>query len=88
VDSDATGVSRDDLMLRLKAQGIGTGLHYPAIHLSRFYAKRYGWARGDFPHAEYISDRIISLPLFPDMTEADQDRVVAAVAEICGAIRT
>jgi dTDP-4-amino-4,6-dideoxygalactose transaminase len=88
VDSDATGASRDDLMLRLKAKGIGTGLHYQAIHLSSFYGKRYGWTRGDFPNAEYISNRIISLPLFPDMTEADQDRVVAAIADILGAART
>lgn len=79
VNTEITGVSREEFMLGLKSEGIGTGLHYQAVHLSRFYAKRFGWKRGDFPNAEFISDRIVSLPLFPDMTEQDQDRVVAAV---------
>ena len=86
VEADASGASRDDLMLCLRERGMGTGLHYQAIHLSSFYAKRYGWTRGDFPNAEYISDRVVSLPQFPDMTEADQDRVVVALAAIFGEV--
>jgi len=87
VVGETTGCTRDETMLRLKEKHIGTGLHYQAVHLSSFYAKRYGWTRGDFPNAEFISDRIISLPLFPEMTETDQDRVVGALAEIVGGAR-
>ncbi len=74
--------TRDLLMERLKAENIGTGLHYQAVHLSRFYQKRFGFQRGDFPEAEFISDRILSLPLFPAMTDADQERVITALKKL------
>jgi dTDP-4-amino-4,6-dideoxygalactose transaminase len=82
VNIDETGFSRDEFMARLKEHDIGTGLHYQAVHLSSYYEKRWGFRRGDFPEAEFISDRIVSLPLFPLMTEADQDRVVEAMRKV------
>jgi dTDP-4-amino-4,6-dideoxygalactose transaminase len=69
-------------MAGMKARNIGTGLHYRAAHLYPYYRDRYGFQRGDFPNAETISDRIVSLPLFPAMTEADQDRVIAAMDDL------
>lgn len=82
VNPAATQVTRDELMVKLKSEQIGTGLHYQAIHLGSFYQKNYGYRRGNFPHAEFISDHVLSLPLFPDLAEADQDRVIAAVKRI------
>ena len=82
VEPGAAGMSRDELMARLKDRGIGTGLHYRAPHLSTYYEKRWGWRRGDFPGAELVSDRILSLPLFPLMTDADHDRVVGALRAV------
>ncbi|MEO0795313.1 MAG: DegT/DnrJ/EryC1/StrS aminotransferase family protein [Verrucomicrobiota bacterium] len=79
---DTLGMTRDEVMAALKAQGIGSGLHYQAPHLSSYYRDEFGYQRGDFPGAEDLSDRIISLPLFPDMTEADQDRVIAALRSL------
>ncbi|MGE9295396.1 MAG: DegT/DnrJ/EryC1/StrS family aminotransferase [Puniceicoccales bacterium] len=76
---EALDMSRDDVMAALKAEGIGTGLHYQAPHLSTYYRDKWGYQRGQFPHAEDISDRIVSLPLFPSMTNADQDRVLRAI---------
>ena len=72
-------ISRETFMECMKADGIGIGLHYQAVHLSRYYRETFGFRAGDFPHAEFICDRIVSLPLFPGMTNADQDRVVAAM---------
>jgi dTDP-4-amino-4,6-dideoxygalactose transaminase len=66
-------------MERMKAEGIGIGLHYQAVHLSGYYREKFGFRPGDFPHAEFICDRIVSLPLFPGMTDADQERVVHAM---------
>ena len=83
VDIDRLGFSRDDFMQRLKQHDIGTGLHYQAIHLSTYYTEKWGFHRGDFPEAEFVSDRIVSLPLFPLMTKKDQDRVVAALEKVC-----
>lgn len=77
-----TGISRDQLMTELKAHNIGSGLHYQCAHLYPYYQEKYGFQRGDFPHAEAIGDSILSLPLFPLMTETDQDDVVSALTAI------
>jgi dTDP-4-amino-4,6-dideoxygalactose transaminase len=71
-------VARSAFMQELKDRGIGTGVHYPAMHLFTLY-RRLGWKEGDFPHAERIGRSIVSLPLFPSMDEADVQRVVEAV---------
>jgi len=66
---------RDELMKHLGAAGIGTGIHYPIpLHLQQAY-EFMGYRRGDFPVAERVSAEIVSLPMFPHLTE-DQQRVV------------
>ena len=82
VNSDGAGISRETFMERLKQAGIAAGLHYQAIHLGSFYQKEFGYRRGDFPNAEFISDRVVSLPLYPTLTEEDQARVIAAIRQI------
>jgi dTDP-4-amino-4,6-dideoxygalactose transaminase len=71
-------VRRAEFMQSLKDLGIGSGVHYPAIHLFALY-RRLGWKEGDFPHAERVCRSIVSLPLFPAMTHEDVERVVGAV---------
>ena len=83
VDIDRLGFSRDEFMARMKERNIGTALHYQALHLFTCYSKITGTGRGSFPEAEYVSDRIVSLPLFPAMTDEDARDVVAAVKEVC-----
>jgi dTDP-4-amino-4,6-dideoxygalactose transaminase len=82
LNPDSAGLSRDAFMSAMKARNIGTGLHYRAVHLYPYYRDTFGFKRGDFPVAESISDRIVSLPLFPAMTEADQDRVIDAMQDV------
>jgi len=74
-------IKRADVMAQLHAAGIGTGVHYPAIHLFALYRK-LGWKDGDFPHAEKPVGIFLTLPLFPTMTRADAVRVVEALAAI------
>jgi dTDP-4-amino-4,6-dideoxygalactose transaminase len=74
-------VKRADVMAKMSAAGIGTGVHYPAIHLFALY-RRLGWKEGDYPHAEYAGRNILTLPLFPAMTRADVARVVDTLAAI------
>lgn len=77
------GLSRDEVAQRLKEHyGIGTGIHYVPPHLYSYYQHQFGFKAGQFPAAERIGEQILSLPLFPDMTEADQDRVVEALEDI------
>jgi dTDP-4-amino-4,6-dideoxygalactose transaminase len=54
------------------------------VHLYPYYRERYGFKPGDFPNAESIGDRIVSLPLFPGMRDTDQDRAIAAMADLFG----
>lgn len=72
---------RAEVMEEMKAAGIGTGVHYPALHLFALY-RRMGWKDGDFPNAEYAGRNILTLPLFPAMARADVARVVGALASI------
>jgi dTDP-4-amino-4,6-dideoxygalactose transaminase len=82
VDIDRLTIDRDRFMQELKSRNIGVGLHYTAAHEFSYYANRFGWRPEDYPEAHFVSERIVSLPLFPGMTDADQDDVVAAVREI------
>lgn len=84
INPQIAGMDRDAFMQGMKDRNIGTGLHYRAVHLFPYYREQFGFKRGDFPHAEAISDRIVSLPLFPAMINADQDRAVAAMANLFG----
>ena len=74
-------VPRAMVMEELKTAGIGSQVHYPAIHRFKLYRK-LGWKDGDFPHAEYAGRNILTIPLFPAMADGDVDRVVAALMEI------
>ena len=78
---DRLAVPRAEVMRLMHAAGIGTGVHYPAIHLFALY-RRMGWKEGDFPHAEYAGRNILTLPLFPSMKPSDVARVVDALAGV------
>jgi UDP-4-amino-4-deoxy-L-arabinose-oxoglutarate aminotransferase len=82
LDIDKAGVTRDEFMLRLKRRNIGTGLHFRAVHLQKYYRETMGMRRGMLPNTEWNSDRICSLPLFADMTSKDVDDVVDAVKDV------
>jgi len=73
---------RAAVMNALKARQIGTGVHYPALHLFTHY-RALGWREGMLPHSERIGRSILTLPLFPQMTDSDPERVCAALAAVC-----
>ena len=75
------GRSRAEIMEKLTALGIGTGVHYPAIHLFTLY-RALGWKAGDFPHAERAGRTLLTLPLFPAMNSDDVNRVVDALIKV------
>lgn len=82
INAENAGITRDEFMQRMKECNIGTGYHYQAAHLFTYYREQFGYKRGQFPNAEVISDKIVSLPLFASMTFAEQDRVVEAMQKI------
>src|SRR5271165_2693834 len=73
---------RDRIRKELESRGIQTGLHYPIpVHLQEAYAD-LGYQPGEFPISERIAQDCFTLPLFPEMTGAQQDRVIRALCEI------
>jgi UDP-4-amino-4,6-dideoxy-N-acetyl-beta-L-altrosamine transaminase len=74
IDFAAAGISRADLMRRLRERGIGTQVHYIPVHRQPYYARRYGQV--DLPGAEAYYNSVLSLPFYPAMTSDDIDRVV------------
>lgn len=75
-------LTRGEIIAAMHTQGIGIGVHYPAIHLFDLYRQQFAYQEGDFPHAEQIAHRIISLPLFPSMTLQDVERVVHTLSAL------
>lgn len=82
VDVDRLRIDRDRFMEELTKRNIGTGLHYTAAHEFSYYAGRFGWRAEDFPEAHFVSERIVSLPLFPGLTDDDQNDAIAAVRDV------
>jgi len=77
--------NRDDFMKRLGAVGIGTGIHYPIpLHLQTAY-KTLGYKEGDFPVTERVAKEIVSLPMFPQLSEDQQTRVVNEAFDLLAA---
>jgi dTDP-4-amino-4,6-dideoxygalactose transaminase len=75
---------REGLMEHLKNAGIGTGIHYPIpLHLQKAY-EGLGYRKGDFPVAENAAARIVSLPMFPQLTSDQQKRVADEVSRFLG----
>ncbi|WP_406832186.1 DegT/DnrJ/EryC1/StrS family aminotransferase [Pedococcus sp. KACC 23699] len=76
---------RDEVLARLHAEGIGAGIHYPVpVHLSPATAD-LGYAQGAFPVSEQAAHEILSLPMFPGITAAQQERVVDVLLSVVGA---
>ena len=74
--------TRDEIQQALHQEGIGTGIHFIALHLHPYYQKQFGFKKGDFPNAEFISERTLSLPLSANLTDKDVDDVIAAVRKV------
>ena len=85
LDFDRLKISRREFMHSLQEQNIGTGIHFTALHLHSFYQDKFGYRRGDFPNAEFISDHTISLPLSSRLGQKDINDVINAVQMVVDA---
>ena len=75
-------IDRAGFVAELANRGIGASVHFIPVHLHPFYRDTFGCRRGDLPITERVYDEFVSLPLFPSMTDAETDRVIAAVRGI------
>lgn len=83
LDCQRTNVTRRALFDALRGRGVEAHVHYIPIHTQPYY-RALGFSPGDFPRAENYYDGCISLPIYPSMTDEEQDFVVAAVKEMLG----
>jgi dTDP-4-amino-4,6-dideoxygalactose transaminase len=79
LNTDRVRMSRDQFVAALKAENIGTGIHFTALHLHKYYREALGYRTGDLPNAEFIGSRTVSLPLSPKLSEADVEDVLFAI---------
>jgi dTDP-4-amino-4,6-dideoxygalactose transaminase len=82
VDAQRTGIDRDAFLDAMNAARIGTGVHYLSLPEQPFYRKRFGWTPQQWPNAMRLGRQTVSLPLSPALTDADAERVIAAVRSI------
>ena len=80
-------VTRDRFAEMLKAENIGTGIHFISVHKQPYYRERFGFKEADYPNAAWLSDRILSLPLGPLMNEAEVDLVVHGIKKVIAQTR-
>jgi len=74
-------IDRNEFMAAVMEAGVGLGLHFTAVHELTYYRARFGDLRGALPIATEASRRLFSLPLFPGLSDAEQDRVIEVLAD-------
>ncbi len=82
LDTDKLNITRDQFLEKMTTEEIGVGVHYIALHLHPYYQKTFGYRKGDFPNAEWVSERTVSLPLSAKLTHSDVRDVIAAARKI------
>jgi dTDP-4-amino-4,6-dideoxygalactose transaminase len=82
LDLERVRCTRDEFLQALHKENIGAGIHYISLHLHPFYQENYGYRKGEFPNAEFISDRTFSLPFSGKLTDQDVEDVIKAVKKI------
>ena len=82
LELDRLRVDRAAVFSALRAEGIGVNVHYIPVHLHPYYRRTFGTAPGDCPVAEAAYERILSLPIFPAMTDEDAEDVIRAVGKV------
>lgn len=87
VDPVVLRIHRDQVIEELRQRGIGTAVHFIPLHLHPYYQRVWGYRPGQFPVAEDYSERCISLPIYPGMSDGDADRVVESLNDIASKFR-
>ena len=87
LDVDRLSLTRDEFILALRAENIGSGVHFISMHLQPYYQKSLNMHEDDLPNAARLSNQIVSLPLYPRMSRSDVSDVISAVRKIVAANR-
>jgi len=75
-------INRNELIEKINEKGIGTSVHYIPVHMHSYYAKKYGFKQEDFPVAKELSERVITLPLYPNMTNNQTQYIIQTMKDL------
>ena len=75
-------IDRAAFIRKMNEKNIGVSVHFIALHLHPYYQNTYNYKPADFPNASFLSERVVSLPVYPKLTKSDINRVVKAVTDI------
>ena len=84
---DQLRISRDEFSLRLDETGVGNCVHYRPLHLHSYYRGAYGCKPEDFPVATAAYDRVLSVPIFPGLTDDQIDQIIECITAIATEFR-
>lgn len=84
---DKLRIDRNSFLDELKRRGVGCSVHWRPLHMHPYYRETFGWREEHLPNATAAWQRLVSLPLFPDMSEAEQKHVVSTVRNLCNTYR-
>ncbi len=87
IKTEELTADRDTIMAAVQAEGIGIGIHFRSIPEHPYYRNKYGYSAGSLPQAEYVSPRVLSIPLFPAMTEGEVESVIQVVQKVINRYR-
>jgi dTDP-4-amino-4,6-dideoxygalactose transaminase len=82
LDIEKIEKNRDWALNAITAENIGAGVHYIPAHLHPYYRKTFGWKKGDFPNAEWIGERTLSIPISPALSKKDMHDVISACKKL------
>jgi len=82
IDPDAHDIDRAGFIEELGRRGIGTSVHFIPLHRHPFYRNNFGYEAADFPGAERFYERVISLPIYPGMTDEQTDYVIESIKDV------
>jgi dTDP-4-amino-4,6-dideoxygalactose transaminase len=82
LNTERLNITRDEFIAAMLEENVECGVHYIPLHFHTFYQQKYGYERGDFPNAEMAYERVVTLPLHPNLTEDDADYVIEAVKKV------
>ncbi len=74
--------NRDEFIEKMAKNGIGCSVHFIPLHLHPFYKNIFGFKKGDFPNAEWVYERVVSLPLYPKLSQKDIYRVIFTIKNL------
>ncbi|WP_461206451.1 DegT/DnrJ/EryC1/StrS family aminotransferase [Clostridium sp. DL1XJH146] len=82
INEEKLNINRDDFIVELNDENIGTSVHFIPVHLQPYYKDKFGYKEGDYPVIDAVFNSILSLPLYPKMSDKDVEDVIYAVKRI------